>query len=787
MRLWLRRISLVFAVLIALALVTTLIFALWARNQVRNSLAQLDGQIIIDGLEAPVEIDRDALGVVTIRGSSRLDIARATGFVHAQERFFQMDLSRKQAAGELAELFGEGAADWDREIRHHRFRDVAERVITTISEGERQHLEAYAAGVNCGLHALDAPPFEYLLLRTTPEEWQNEDTVLTILSMFITLQSSDGAADASLGLVHDLLPDDMYQFLTPIGTSWDAPVEGEAIETPPLPASSIALATQITAAQAEDPPTPGSNAWAVAGQHTVHGGALLANDMHLGIRVPNTWFRASFEWPGDDGPQKITGVTLPGAPAIIVGSNSHIAWGFTNSYGDYVDLVDIETDPNNKERYRTADGWKEFTHHQETVNIKGGVNEIIDVTETVWGPVIDVVPNGRSRALRWTAHDPEAINFDIGDLEGARTLDEALEIAARTGIPGQNFVCADSTGRIGWTIMGRIPARTGCDGRIPTDMNCSWQGWVPPEAQPRIVDPPGGRIWTANARVISGEDLNILGDGGYDIGARAGQIRDGLLAINKASESDMLELQLDDRALFLERWQELILRVLDNNAIEGEPVRAEARRLVEGWGARAGIDSVGYRIVRAFRLTVRDTVIGGLTQSCRDADPDFRIRHLGQVEDSLWQLLTEQPPQLLPPRTEGWQELLLESFDQTVAELLENCGSLDTCTWGKRNTTSIQHPLSRAVPMLSRWLDMPPQALPGDSKMPRVQSPTFGSSERLVVSPGRESEGFFHMPCGQSGHPFSPYYRAGHEAWAKGEATPFLPGPSEHTLTCLPQ
>jgi len=318
-------------------------------------------------------------------------------------------------------------------------------------------------------------------------------------------------------------------------------------------------------------------------------------------------------------------------------------------------------------------------------------------------------------------------------------------------------------------------------------LNCSWKGWVPPEAQPRIVDPPIGRIWTANARVISGEDLKVLGDGGYDIGARAGQIRDELLAIDTASEADMLRIQLDDRALFLSRWQELALQILDSEAVKNNSDRIEARRLVESWGGRATIDSVGYRIVRAFRITLIDRIIGGLTQACSDTDPDFRIRHLGQIEDGLWQLINERPEHLLPPNTESWQTLLLESFDLTVAELLENCDSLENCTWGARNTTRIQHPLSRAIPVLSRWLDMPAQPLPGDSKMPRVQGPTFGASERLVVSPGRESEGFFHMPCGQSGHPLSPYYSAGHEAWANGEPTPFLPGKAEHTLMCKPQ
>jgi penicillin amidase len=371
-------------------------------------------------------------------------------------------------------------------------------------------------------------------------------------------------------------------------------------------------------------------------------------------------------------------------------------------------------------------------------------------------------------------------------MEGAADIDQALAVAATCGIPAQNIVCADADGRIGWTIMGRIPRREGCGGRLPVGPGCSWEGWLAPADQPRIVDPESGRLWTANARVVGGDALASVGDGGYDLGARAGQIRDALLTLERADEGAMLAIQLDDRALFLGRWRALLLDLLDDDAVAERPRRATARRHIEHWGGRAATTSVGYRLVRAFRLAVRDELVAGYVAAAVDADPEIELWRLRQVEGALWRLVDERPPALLPPGRTSWRDVLLEGLDGVLAEMLEHHESLDEATWGARNTVRIRHPLSGALPLVGRWLDMPAEPLPGDSKMPRVQSPGFGASERLVVSPGHEENGLFHMPGGQSGHPLSPYYRAGHRAWVEGRPTPFLPGEPVHELRLTP-
>ncbi len=478
-------------------------------------------------------------------------MARATGFLHAQERFFQMDLLRRSPAGELAALFGRPALEMDREVRPLRLRLVARRAVKALRADERDIVAAYAGGVNAGLGALGAPPFEYLALRGKPAPWRDEDSLLCALAMYRDLQGRQPWQESVLGLMRETLPPAMADFLAPVGTEWDAPIEGGPIAMPAVPGPNVVdlrkTRPAAAAAEALPPSDPalavlgmpigfrpsgpdddialGSNNWAVAGAHTVHGGALLANDMHLGISVPNTWYRVSLVFPGVDGERRVTGVTLPGAPFMVAGSNGHVAWGFTNSEGDWADLVLLEPDPRNPDAYLTPEGPRPLERETETIEVKGEKAETLVVESTIWGPVIDKDHAGRRRALAWVALREGGLNASLLRMESVGSLDEAQALAPEVGIPNQNFVVADATGRIGWTIIGRIPHRVGHDGSVPTswaDGTRGWDGWLAPGDYPRIVDPPGGRLWTANARVVGGEKLAKVGVGGYDLGARAG-------------------------------------------------------------------------------------------------------------------------------------------------------------------------------------------------------------------------------------------------------------------------
>jgi penicillin G amidase len=799
--------------------VLCVVIALWVRAQIVGSLPQLDGHRTLDGLSAPVTVTRDTLGVPAIRGATRVDVARATGFVHAQERFFQMDLARRRAAGELAELVGVRALPLDRQTRVHRFRAVAERARDLLVTADRSLLDAYTAGVNAGLAALDAVPFEYLVLRQTPAAWRPEDSLLVVLSMFLTLQDDDASYEATLGTMRDVLPAPMVDFLAPFGTEWDAPVVGDAFAVPAVPGPDVYdlrtkrrgkppvdLEPRVEQARLEQRGLSGgiwpqvdaavrgaigSNSWVVSGALTGHGGPLLANDMHLPVRVPNIWYRATLEWvEADTRRWQVSGVTLPGMPAVVVGSNGHVAWGLTNTYADWSDIVLLEVDPAQAMRYRTPDGWRSFEQHEETIRIAGEEPRHETVTWTTWGPVLPPDFRGRPRAYRWVAHDAARLARSLTPLETARSVGEAFDQTSGVGIPGQNLLVADAQGQIGWSIYGAIPRRTGSLGRFPSswaDGSRGWNGWLGAAEFPRIIDPPSHRLWTANARVAGGEMLDALGDGGYEIGSRATIIRDVLAARTRFAADDFLALQLDTSARFLERWRTLVLDTLTDSAAHGNASRAVFRAVVrDDWTGQASPDSAAYRLTRAFRDHVSREVTRFVLAECYEADPEFDFLNVRNREGAIWALVTGQPHHLLDPRFESWDDLLLAAIDTVIQETASSPDDLRIQSWSSYNITAYRHPLSAGVPLLGRWLDMPHQPLPGDLFTPRMHWGAAAASQRLIVSPGREAEGILHMPTGQSGHPLSPFYSNSHEAWVKGEATPLLPGTKVHMLELGP-
>jgi len=778
---WLRR---TFVTLLLLLVVG--IGAAWLL--LRASLPQLDGEIAIAGLAAQVSIERDALGTVIIAGENRADVSYALGYVHGQERFFEMDLLRRRAAGELAALFGPLALSADRGARLHRFRNRIGGFVEALPAAQRAQMQRYASGVNAGLAALGARPFPYLLMRSEPQPWTEQDGLLAPLAMFFNLQDASNSRELKLERMRAALPPAVFAFLTAAGTEWDAPLFGEALADPALPS-----ATDFDLRQT-DIKTPvdsvassegiGSNNFAVAGALTPHGGAILANDMHLGLRVPNIWFRAQLRYSdGAGGTRIITGVSLPGTPVIAAGSNGKIAWGFTNSYGDWLDFVELQLDPNDPARYLTADGWQMRSTSIETISVRGAASEILEIQETRFGPIAAQSSAGKPLALAWTAHHAKAVNATLSELETADTLDAALAVAHRTGMPAQNLLLASADGRIAWTIIGAIPKRAAGNPTFPMDgstSNGAWLGWLDAAEVPRLLDPPSGRLWTANARVVAGDDALRVGDGGYTIGARARQIRDGLFASEQISEADLLAIQLDDRALFLQRWFDLLKRVLANRQ---DPRTQKLNEALADWQGRANVDSRAYRLVREFRLRVHRRFLQLFEAQLIALDEKWTWPTLPQIEGVVWKTIQEAPPHLLPRNFASWDAWLLAAASDVLDQLDRQQLKPADASWGALNTTAINHPLSGALPKwVANWLNMPAQALDGDQYMPRVQGPRFGASERMVVAPGHEEKGIFHMPGGQSGHPLSPFYGAGHDDWAAGRASPFLPGAAQYRL-----
>ena len=443
-------------------------------------------------------------------------------------------------------------------------------------------------------------------------------------------------------------------------------------------------------------------------------------------------------------------------------------------------------------QYLTPSGPRAFEQFDDPIATPEGPEPFV-ARWTIWGPIVRRDHRGRDLAQRWVAHDAAVLAADITAPERARTIDEALAAAAGLGIPAQNFVAADAAGRIGWTIAGPIPRRVGFDGSRPTswaDGTRRWDGYLPPDAPafPRLVDPPAGRLWTANAPVVEGEMLAAIGEGGYADGIRARMIRDRLLPLARATPADMLAIQLDDGALFHERWRTLVLDVLTPAAIQPDPRRAEFRRLVDTtWTGRADPASVAYRLVRTFRQELARRVFAVLTAPAAQADPDFDYGRALRSEGPLWQLVTERPLHLLDRRHPSWDAQLLDAVDGAIAELTASGHQLADRSWGDYNRAIVTHPLGGSLPVVGRWLNMPVVPLPGDVFTPRAHSPRAGPSQRMAVSPGREHEGILHMPTGQSGHPLSPHYGDQHPAWVAGEAVPLLPGPAVSVLQLTPR
>lgn len=783
--------------LLLLLVVLALALAIHMWLAARGSLPELEGELALPGLSAPVSIARDAAGIPLVTGATRQDVAIALGFLHGQERFFQMDLLRRAAAGELGELMGGEALVLDRAVRPHRFRARARSMVEAMPPAERALVDAYVAGVNAGLQAQSRRPFEHALLFKAPEPWRPEDTILTVLAMYLSLQPATPQRELDRALATARGGPALADFLYPDGAPNDAPLDASTAPEPPMPArlepvapralEGAAPAPALTPTPAEEP-VPGSNNWAVAGPLSSSGAALVANDMHLGTRLPNTWYRARLVVrPADaaDPTLDIVGATLPGTPMMVVGSNGRIAWGFTNSYADTADAVIVE--PAGEGRYRTPDGSRPFAIRQERLCGRL-LCKTVEVRETIWGPVVGTDALGRTIAMRWTAHQPDAVRLAPAlALEVAASVDDALAIARQSAIPQQNLVVGDRSGAIAWTIIGQLPDRFGFDGRDATsfaDGTRGWRGMLPPGAAPIVRTPPDGRIWTANGRVLGGEGARLIGNGGWDHGGRAGQIRDRLRAAGRFTPADFLSIQLDDLSTVHGRWRIALLAELEGR--KSEPGLAALIDPVRRWDGRMTPDSTGARIVSRYREIFRDKVYAGYM----GGRPENGLRRTyapSGAEGSLRRLHAERPATLVPEGHESWIDLIGSALDELATEVERKAGGdVARFTWGRINMAGVRHPIARFLPPLRPFTDPKDVPVPGGRATVRATAPGFGASQRMAVSPGFEAEGLFHMPGGQAGNPLSPYYLAGHDDWLAGRPTPLNPGPARWTLVLAP-
>ena len=761
----------------------------------RASLPKLDGEQRVPGLESPVKITSDRYGIPTIVAHSRLDAMLALGYVTARDRLWQIDILRRRAAGRLSEILGKRALSVDRRQRTIGFARAAKAIVANLPEDQKEILHSYASGINAYIKAAKVLPFEFLILRYRPEPWAVEDSILIILNIFQELTGDSEEDERMLSIMAASLPPEVVDFLTPDTDDYTTVLLGGKNAHRPIRPIPIKALTSIrhTLSPTDKKtgvvrmqPRIGSNNWAVAKSKTSDGRAIVANDMHLGLSVPNIWYRAALRYGDVD----ISGVALPGTPGVVAGSNGHVAWGFTNIGGDFLDLVRLELNPENPDEYKTRAGWKRFEVANETIRIKGDKTVDHPVKLTVWGPVSETALMGQRVAMHWTALEPQAVDIGLLYIDKAETLEDAIHVMNRSGGPPLNAAMADNTGRIAWTYCGRMPVRKGFDGASSkswADGKIGWEGYIPPDDLPRVIDPPAGFLVTANNRTLGTDYPHVIGHN-YSNSYRAYRISERLSEMDQITEEDMLQLQLDTTSQFYDFYQQLALSVLTNEAIVNEPELKAVRRHIEAWSGKAEVDSVSFGVLVHFHQRLATDVFTPFLTRCKEVDENF-VYTWRTIEPPLRMVLTEQVPELIPDTSyPNWDVWIRGKLEEVLQQLYSeyNINSLEQLTWGRINTTDIAHPLGRRIPVLGKFLNMPRDLLPGCSFCVRVSKPDFGASERFVVSPGRHSDGILHMPSGQSGHPLSPNYKDGHQHWVKGEIHAFLPGAATHTLMLKP-
>ena len=753
--------------------------------KLRSSLPVLTGEHRTVHVEQSIKLERDAMGLPTIHAQSREDAAYGLGYLHGQDRFFQMDLLRRMTAGRLSELVGKAAVGTDKRFRKHRFGQMAKEIYDELAVDQKLLVDAYSKGVNEGLH-----PFEYQVLQTVPEDWQPRDSFLVMLTMLCDLQPMDGSPEQGLTLLHEKVPEEVFKYLVRSGSRWDAAIDGTVLEMPKIPGEEIWSMRQVS------DESGGSTVQGAVARDELAWGSW-AHQEDLEFRVGSNNWAVSSEFSSQLGEAEGQGVEskraiLPGTPVLIEGSNGSVAWGFTNSYGDYGDLIELKMVGENS--YATPSGVRELERVTETFEYSGGSEE--ETFEwSVWGPVVEE-RDGRRFVHRWVGNDSKAFNLNIVQMESADTIEELAQIVHQVGMPNQNVMMVDSKGDIGWTVSGRIPKRKGEPALIAADWSQAegWDGYLESDQVPMVLRPESGRLWTANNRIMGGEYLKKVGDGRFDPGARAKQIRDRLFEKESFSEKDLLAIQLDDEARMMKVWQGWLRESIVGSPEISQEISPEMQGYAEQEELRASTDSVAYRVVHEFRNQVLARIYG--VDVSRRGTVDSKKRGLaGRVgiarsfaisyEDVAEELIEQKPQHWLPAEYESWEALLGDAAKQTQVELTKD-QPLSQATWGKRNQAAIRHPLSRAVPALGVLLDMPAVELPGDSHLPRVQSPSAGASQRMVVSPGKEELGIYHQPGGASGHPLSDYYRAGFDDWVQGNASSMLPGSTVHTIEIIP-
>jgi penicillin G amidase len=781
------------AVVLFLFLIAVAGAAGWFYSAARASLPQLDGSVGV-AVTAPVTIVRDARGVPHISAANMADLLFAQGYVTAQDRLWQMDMTRRYIAGELAEILGPEYVAGDRYQRTLGMKQVAQRAAAIIPDTDRRLLEAYTRGVNSYLDShRSSLPVEFRVLGYVPRPWSPGDTLL-IACMFnemLNLYAMDDMLARARILAH--IPSDLGADLFPNTSRRDHPpgavdgprsmVDGQS-NSQPRTASDVRGFDLFPAV--DQPPTtpdafiPGSNNWVVSGAHTVSGKPLLSNDMHLQHHIPNIWHEVHLTSNDFD----VAGVTAPGLPLVLVGHNRRIAWGFTNLGPAVTDLY-LETFNRNGE-YQTPDGWRAPQYRHELIHVKGKPDVAVDVTITRHGPIVTgILHPGERRplALQWTLWDPQMLTSTFEAIRGfdqAGNWDDFRHAAARFGGPGQNVVYADVDGHIGYQATGWIPLRKSGDATKPVPGNTDafeWNGYVPFDKMPSVLDPESGVIGTANGRVAP-DGYPYLISAEWMAPYRTDRIYQYLHSAKKFSAADMLALQTDIYSDLDRFLAQRFASAVDHTA-SASPAARQAADLMRGWDGRLTAESVAPSIAVAARRQLQrlllEPLLGPADEKSRTATG---WRQYAWQNSGVWleNLLTTEPHRWLPKNYRSWDDLLTAAVEQTLsAKGVPR--DLASWHWGQAHPVYLQHPIFGRVPLLNRWTGPGTQPQSGDGTTVKQVGLGFGPSERLTVDFSNLDASTLNVVTGESGNFLSPHYMDQWQAWYQGTTfvLPFSP------------
>jgi penicillin G amidase len=795
-----------------LLLIVFLAFDFWFYRAVKAALPQVDGTIHLSGLTGTVIVTYDALGVPNIAASNLPDLFFAQGYVTAQDRLWQMDMTRRYASGDLAAILGPEFVKLDREHRILGLRQVAETTVANMDAAQRAPFEAYAAGVNAYIAQHQKTlPLEFRFLTYFPHVWTVEDSVLVGLSMTEFLNHGMYKDElfkekvlAKLGpeLTADLFVNSSWRDHPPgaDATSIENEVPGETTpdeeedpapnqrkkttshptaEEKQVPRFLAALAARddkstgelrgapIQGEAAGDSLHPGSNNWVVSGAHTASGKPLLSNDMHLDLHLPNVWYEAHLTAGDFD----VAGVTLPGVPFVIVGHNRYIAWGFTN-LGPNVEDLYIEKF-NDKGEYLTPQGWLQPEHRKEIIRVKGKPEVNLDVEVTRHGPIIsDIIPGEKRKlALKWIIYDPQTAGAPFFTVDSAKNWQEFRAAFSRFGAPGQNAVYADVDGHIGYQATGLVPIRAAGDGSVPVpgdDDAHEWTGYVPYDQLPSVYDPASGILATANGRITPEAypyTLSIEWGSPY----RTERIYKLLRANQKLTPPDMLAIQTDIVSAFDRFCAERFVYAVDHVS-SASPRAKSAADLMRNWDGAMSVDSAAPTVAYFSRKKLEELL---LKPKLGDEWQQYKW-----WMSPVWleNILSHQPPRWLPEGYSNYDALLTAAVEGAVSDA-EATRALAMWKWGRVHRVDIKHPFWSSFPILKRGAGPGPQPLSGDGQTVKQVSTHFGPSERLTVDFSELDNSTLDLVNGQSGNIFDDHYNDQWDAYYHGRTftLPFSP------------